>query len=624
MLDRKAMVLPKSSNDYGALFQTIKPEDIKSKKISAKAKIRISSTYQGTVYLGVRFKAKDQPWDEVSSETVQTSNGTWVEVKLEKEVSEDIEKATIILYSICKRGYIDLEQLSVTSEDTTGKKDLIREEFNSSELGEQWKTFGPNQNFEIFESNNEDTFVRISRSEGNNEAIEALFPLEIPKQKIVKKELTNGLLVSFPVVLPLSDSITFPKPSEKLLTELNQKIDSIDPSEEVLKNKHVRLANIIKVWNVFQHFYPYFEITEVNWENELRLAIERNKTDKNKSDHIITLKKMVSKLNDSHIGVYSNNSVFFPPFAIEKMENQLVITSVNDSVSDISQGDIVKLINGIPSLEYWENTLQLSSGANSERKNYKAIYEALVGDLNDSISLTILGKESPVLYKKQLTEEEFEDLIDIKPKESYFEAADGIKYIDLSKTSWAFIQEKFDEISSSNGLIFDLRGYPQWQTIEIVRHFTQDTLDAISTYEAQIQYPDRMAIKYVKEEPSKFLPMSPYLKAPRIFLTNARAISYAETFLNVVSHYNLATIVGSQTAGSTGNTNDIFLYGNILIPWTGKRVADQNGNIFHGIGIQPDYEVNKTIEGVKKNKDEIYEYAVKLLTDQRDAFEQKR
>jgi len=620
-MNRKARVLPSSSNDFGTLYSTINSEDIQLKNVQAKAKIRISSTYQGVAFLRIRIKLKNQPWKEVTSETFGESKGKWVELKVEHEIPDSTEKVTLALYSICQTGHIDVDDLKFSSLDSNGDNVIIEDDFRYSEIGEAWKTFGPNQEFKIIEGKG---FLRIARAEGNLKTINPLYSPKLPTPRIAKVKLTESSYLQFPLVLPSIDSMTIPKASADVWNKLNKRIEDIDPDEQVLTQEHVRLSNIIKVWNVFQHFYPYFDRTEVDWEEELRTAIERNKMDKNKKDHVLTLKRMVASLNDSHIGVYTNNPDFFPSFSFEWIDNQLVITSVIDSIAGIEPGDIVVSVNEVPVETYWKNILIQSSGANSERKNYQGIFEALAGDQNDSISLKVNDKDYPIFFTRSLSEEDFETMINLRPEQPYYEPKKGIKYIDLTRVSWEFINENLDSISNSRGLIFDLRGYPQWKTIEIVRHFSKDTLKAIQTYETHVSFPDRLQTEYIKEEQRKFSPKEPFIALPKLFLTNASAISYSETFLNIVSNYKLASVVGTRTAGTTGNTNTIFLYGNISIPWTGKKVTDQNGDEFHGIGIQPDYEINKTIKGVRKNKDEIFEYAVKLLTEQRDALEQKR
>ena len=70
-------------------------------------------------------------------------------------------------------------------------------------------------------------------------------------------------------------------------------------------------------------------------------------------------------------------------------------------------------------------------------------------------------------------------------------------------------------------------------------------------------------------------------------LTDARAISYAETCMGIVEHYRLGTIVGEPTAGTNGNVNSIPLPGGYRVSFTGMKVLKHDGSVHHGVGIRP-------------------------------------
>ncbi|WP_422106814.1 S41 family peptidase [Winogradskyella sp.] len=612
-INRNALVLPNSSNDFSAVWRNLDVSQIQSKEVVAQAKIKIGPRYLGAAFLRLRIKQKDQQWKEITSKTFEGTRGQWVTVKVKTKIPTNIERAVLYVYSVGQTGHMSIDDIRLTTvEDDKISQTIIEENFSNVKLKEHWKTFGPNQKFEITNDNQSSNgFLSISRNMGNQELIDPLYSPVLPNPKIITKKLSQNTSVTFPLVLSSKEAMK----SNKAWINLTDELKSITSSELLLDNANVRLANIIKVWNVFQHFYPYFDIVDVDWDKELSIAIKRNNTDKNKRDHILTLKRMVTKLRDSHIGVYTNEPDYYPPFSFEWIEKQMVITAVSDTIKSVHPGQVIKSINGKDASDFWTYIMQQSSGANDERQYYKGTYEALQGKKDDTISIILKEDSSVFSFTKTLSEDDFEKLKEKTTSESYFEIKKGIKYIDLTRTSWDFIKNNLNEISKSNGLIFDLRGYPQWKTMEIVRHFTKDTLLPISSISAQISYPNQEKVKYVKTESYQLAPLEPYIPSKKIFITDASAISYAETFLNIVSHYNLAQIVGSRTAGSTGNTNSIFLYGNISIPWTGVKVLDQDGERFHGVGVVPDHTVNKTINGIKKQKDEVLEFALKILSE---------
>jgi len=98
-----------------------------------------------------------------------------------------------------------------------------------------------------------------------------------------------------------------------------------------------------------------------------------------------------------------------------------------------------------------------------------------------------------------------------------------------------------------------------------------------------------------------------------VFLTDGRAISYAESCMGIVEHYRLGEIVGGPTAGTNGNVNPLVLPGGYTLAWTGMKVLKHDGSQHHGIGILPTVPVSRTRAGVAAGRDELLERALELL-----------
>jgi hypothetical protein len=45
------------------------------------------------------------------------------------------------------------------------------------------------------------------------------------------------------------------------------------------EDRAVRLADVVIAWNVFQHFYPYFDVVKTDWAAELPKALRTAATD---------------------------------------------------------------------------------------------------------------------------------------------------------------------------------------------------------------------------------------------------------------------------------------------------------------------------------------------------------
>ena len=107
---------------------------------------------------------------------------------------------------------------------------------------------------------------------------------------------------------------------------------------------------------------------------------------------------------------------------------------------------------------------------------------------------------------------------------------------------------------------------------------------------------------------------TPHLAAKRVFLTNGRAISYAESVMGYVADRKLATIIGSTTAGTNGNVHRFEVPGGFAIFFTGMRVTRHDGRTpFHLAGVQPDIALEPTLAGIRTGRDELLERALAYL-----------
>jgi C-terminal processing protease CtpA/Prc len=126
-------------------------------------------------------------------------------------------------------------------------------------------------------------------------------------------------------------------------------------------------------------------------------------------------------------------------------------------------------------------------------------------------------------------------------------------------------------------------------------------------------FPDRRDVTYRFSNWS-VKPAAPRFRAKVAFLTDGRAISYAETYLAIIEHYKLAEIVGSPTAGTNGNVNPFTLPGGYRVAWTGMKVLKHDGSRHHGVGIQPTIPAGRTMHGIATGHDELLDRAVAVVS----------
>jgi len=109
-------------------------------------------------------------------------------------------------------------------------------------------------------------------------------------------------------------------------------------------------------------------------------------------------------------------------------------------------------------------------------------------------------------------------------------------------------------------------------------------------------------------------PAAPRLAGKVVFLTDGRAISYAESVMSYIAGRHLATIVGSPTAGTNGNIATFQVPGEFTIVFTGMRVTGHDGAaVHHLVGVKPDVAVSPTLAGIRAGHDDVLDRALSLI-----------
>jgi C-terminal processing protease CtpA/Prc len=169
------------------------------------------------------------------------------------------------------------------------------------------------------------------------------------------------------------------------------------------------------------------------------------------------------------------------------------------------------------------------------------------------------------------------------------------------------------ELAKARGIVFDLRGYPSGIAVQTIGHLTDKVVTCAQWHVPVTYFPDRREVTFRFSNWS-VPPAAPRFRAKVAFLTDGRAISYAETYLGIIEHYKLAEIVGGPTAGTNGNVNPLALPGDYRVMWTGMKVLKHDGSRHHGVGIQPTVPVARTIRGVAVGRDEVLDRAVAVVS----------
>ncbi|MCX6632177.1 MAG: S41 family peptidase [Candidatus Solibacter sp.] len=377
-------------------------------------------------------------------------------------------------------------------------------------------------------------------------------------------------------------------------------------------DRATRLAGVVVAWNVAQHFYPYFDVVQTDWPAALADALRGAATDAGASTYFATLSRMWAALHDGHGWVWGPQTNLMAPLAWDWVENQLVITVVKSgAATGLAKGDRVVRINGKLAEDALSDQRQLISGATPQWILYRSLV-ALAQCPNGARTMQL--EIEPFAGPGANRTIEFTCGTDTSWSESrpgvVTELEPGIMYVDINNLTEAAWSNAAASVASAKGVVFDLRGYPQ--TLTYLQHLGTQTLSSAQWNIPTPAKPDRIDFTFQKSSWS-LTPLQPAIAGRRVFLTDGRAVSYAETVMGIVENYKLAEIVGGATAGTNGNINYIYLPGGFRFGFTGMKVLKTDGSQHHGVGIHATIPASRTRKGVAEGRDEVLARGVEVV-----------
>ncbi len=470
-----------------------------------------------------------------------------------------------------------------------------------------WMTGQPTYAYAVSETSSSQHAARISRI---TESAGKLFDTTVSVGDIYQGKLDRQLRVAIPLALYANDKSTLPAPDasayERLQRQLNQAA-----SDDASLTRHQRIAGVIIAWNVFQHFYPYFDVVPVDWDEILNSSLKAAWTAQSKDEYLAVLEHMVVALQDGHGYVYTsdNREDGYLPASVDWVEGQVVVTTVTPSHAPdcMRAGDIVVSIDEQDAADRYQSIVSRSSGSIRWRR-VRANTLFGEGPLDQPTHLTLSRDGETVRCESKRAESHPQDYG--RPTQ-IATLADGLMYVDLTRASLDEIEAELDHIAKATGVIFDMRGYPN-RNHEVLGHLTDEIMQTPRWQIPAQVAPDRTAMAF-QTRGWPIQPREPRITAPTVFLIDGNAVSYSETLLSFVDHYQLGTLIGEATAGANGNVNGFEVPGGITIRFTGMRVQDHQGGQHHVLGIQPDIRVARSIKSVRNQQDVFLKAAIEHM-----------
>jgi C-terminal processing protease CtpA/Prc len=419
-------------------------------------------------------------------------------------------------------------------------------------------------------------------------------------------ELPRGVHAEVPIAAYVNRCETLPRSSAVSIPVQS------GPSAE----RATRLATIAVAWNLLQHFSPYLDVVKVDWGAELPKALRAAATETDPRKMRQILYRMQSSLGDGHFSIQPPPDVLLLPLRWELVEDVLVVTNVKGGETSVSVGDVVEAVDGVIVRDALRPSEAFLPGATATRRRLLAAQNMLAGSPDSTTELTLRKPDGTVVHQRLRHSLPLGDFLPPRyQREEIEELEPTLFYVDLRRIDEDDFRRNLAKLSHANGVIFDLRGYPENISEVVIQHLIDRPAVRVGKMAIPSPaLPDRRQMRFEPVPVQHLQPRKPRLDAKVAFLTDANAISYSESYLAYVEYYKLGSIVGSPTAGTNGNITNAELPNGWTMSWSGMRISKHDGSQLFGVGIQPTVRAEPTVRGLVEGRDEVLERAVQEVT----------
>ncbi|RHW43276.1 hypothetical protein D1B31_00975 [Neobacillus notoginsengisoli] len=492
-----------------------------------------------------------------------------------------------------------------------GEKPQKQAKIKSTDEVIAWQHYGPPGNgTRNFQSKRMKTTIANGEAAYNEEMLFPAFPK--PGEKY-EGSLGKSIKVSVPLILSMENGKTLGT-TEKSWEAFEKLMEELINSEANLTtaNEDYRHAGVIATWNVLAHFHPAF--TNMAYEdvnNQLAISLKNAADDQTREEYVETLSSLMLVTNDGLASLsFLDITKDFRrlPFMADIVEDQLVFT-VAPPYTDFKTGDIIETLNGVEAKAYIESIANTIPGSR-QFKLWRAI-DSVMDDEKTNIVYSRDGHKR----EAEFTERDLNYIDEFNRIDNFKMLGDGVYYLNPTMNAIPALEMNKEALLHAKGIIFDMRGaglddmvYAKLQEL-ITNKPAKKPLELVM----QVIYPYRKDADFKDFFMPEPLLAEETFKGKLVFLSYSGTLGRPEHFLNYVKDNGLGTIVGQPTAGAHGTYQSYPITLNMHGIMTGTETFTREGVSNYSVGVQPDIQVNRTLDGVRDGVDEYVEKALEVI-----------
>lgn len=402
---------------------------------------------------------------------------------------------------------------------------------------------------------------------------------------------------------------------------LNISVNKYKETNQVLTVEE-KILGVVKLWTIVRYFYVHHNRASEKWEDLLGKYLELVQKTTSDNEYYILIQKMMSVLNDSHVSTFHSSildysKIFVAPIKFEWIEDKVIVTAIDTSIkADLNIGDEIVAINDQQISDLLKKESEIISFSNKQGLINTVINPMyFIGENGSNLKLLIKKDNKNIDIEVPRTTYVFQ-LIGFGDYRDESKILDNnIGYLNLAFLNNAqLLENELIKMKNTKGLIIDLRkSYPTSDYNHFLKMLYQKQaklrIDEVPIVKSNMLNKKLTEItEYIIEPDTTF-----NYSQPIVVLVDKSMISRPEDIAISLKQLPNIIFIGEQTQGTDGEITKVYLPGSGETTFTGQLVRFGNGNAFQGIGIVPDIKVDRTINGVKNNKDEILDKALEIL-----------
>jgi C-terminal processing protease CtpA/Prc len=589
--------------EFAAVGQSVAADAYRGRRVRLRAKVRADAGAAAQLWLRIDRPNGNGFFDNMDARPIRST--TWTDAEIVGTV--DADAVSVVAGALVSSNGAWYDDVTLEVEDAHGAWqpiELVDPGFESADPIASWHVH-PIAGWTITAEHDHPASgaaaLHIARA--TTQVTDELFDDAPAPGETIDLDLGRGLRARVPIALYSKDGHTLgDDPAAVRASASAPARAGFDPIAGA--------ADVIVAWNVLEHFWPYWDVVQVDWNAELDTALAEALADHTIDDHVATLSRLAAAAPDGHASVVCPGATDQAPpaIALDWVEGQVVVAASGDD--RVKPGDVVLSIDGRSTADALAARLTRISGSPQWRQTI-AMYVLLAGPRDTPAALRLRrGADEVDVSIARSSHERLRPW----PKHAATESlAGGVWYVDLSKITGAELDAKLPELAAAPAVIFDLRGYPTDAGAALLPHLIDHAENAKWMSIERIIRPDHAAAAW-DGIGWNVAPVAPHVRGRVAFLTGAGAISYAESVMGYVAGEQLGAIVGEPTAGTNGNIAEIAEPTGCNSIFTGMRVTGHDGARHHLRGVQPTITATRTIAGVRAGKDEVLDAALAAVT----------